>query len=111
MNNYNNSHLSHTGGAKALYTKTEISEISKEVIPETWVPVIGKNLNTETIAKIQKGKPGYDKSDSNYKNTKTAWFLFGNNGEPTQALLNKYSLTDILITYILADTIIQLLFN
>ena len=52
MNNYNNSHLSHTGGAKALYTKTEISEISKEVIPETWVPVIGKNLNTETIAKI-----------------------------------------------------------
>lgn len=118
MRNNLHSNLSNQNGGVSSsppYSKSEISQLSGETVPESWTPVINNNLNKETIPKIQKGKPGYSvsarDSNSNYKNTKTAWFLFGNNGEPTQDLLNSYSLDDILVTYILANATIELLLN
>jgi len=115
--NISNNLFNQNGGvfSSALYTKNEIFQISRESVPDSWISVINTNLNNETIPKIIKGKPGYSisstESISNYKNTKTAWFLFGNNGEPSQDLLNNYSLNDIIITYILANTTVELLLN
>ncbi len=100
---------------RLLIQKVKYQNYLVRLVPESWTPVINNNLNKETIPKIQKGKPGYSvsatDSNSNYKNTKTAWFLFGNNGEPTQDLLNSHSLNDILVTYILANATLELLLN
>ena len=86
---------------ESLYKTDDLSDDVKKLL--------NNNLTQKIFDNIKKGQASgnYD----NYNNTKTAGFLFGNNGKISQDIIDNNDLNDILKTYILASSYTELLLS